>query len=180
MTAAPQRDFRIAILGAGFGGLGMAIRLREKGIEDFVVLERDEEVGGTWWANTYPGCQCDIPSHLYSYSFAPNPNWTRTYPLQPEIRDYLSNLADRHGIRPHLHLGCEVERAEWDEEAGVWRLETTDGPFSAEVLIAAPGPLSEPRIPELPGLEDFQGTVFHTARWNHDHDLTGRNVAVVG
>src|SRR6185437_3222007 len=180
MTAATQRDFRIAILGAGFGGLGMAIRLKEKGIEDFVVLERDEEVGGTWWANTYPGCQCDIPSHLYSYSFALNPDWTRTYPLQPEIRDYLRDCADRYGIRPHLRLGCAIERAEWDEEAGSWRLETTDGTFTAEVVIAAPGALSEPRIPELPGLEDFNGTVFHTAAWNHDHDLTGRKVAVVG
>jgi len=112
MTATEQRDFRIAILGAGFGGLGMAIRLRQKGIEDFVVFERDAEVGGTWWANTYPGCQCDIPSHLYSYSFALNPEWSRTYPLQPEIRDYLRECTDRYGVRPHLRLGCAVERAE--------------------------------------------------------------------
>jgi cation diffusion facilitator CzcD-associated flavoprotein CzcO len=180
MTAADRRDFRIAILGAGFGGLGMAIRLKEKGVEDFVVFERDEEVGGTWWANTYPGCQCDIPSHLYSYSFALNPEWTRTYPLQPEIRDYLRECADRYGVRPHLRLGCAIKRAQWDEEAGAWRLETTDGTFTAQVVIAAPGALSEPRIPELPGLESFAGTVFHTAAWNHDHDLTGRKVAVVG
>ena len=138
MTATEQRDFRIAILGAGFGGLGMAIRLRQKGIEDFVVFERDEEVGGTWWANTYPGCQCDIPSHLYSYSFALNPEWSRTYPLQPEIRDYLRECADRYGVRPHLRLGCPVQRAEWDEEASVWRLETPDGTFTAEMVIAAP------------------------------------------
>jgi cation diffusion facilitator CzcD-associated flavoprotein CzcO len=180
MTAATQHDFRIAILGAGFGGLGMAIRLRQKGIEDFVVFERDEEVGGTWWANTYPGCQCDIPSHLYSYSFALNPEWTRTYPLQPEIRDYLRECADRYGVRPHLRLGCAVQRAEWDEEASAWRLETTDGTFTAGMVIAAPGALSEPRMPEIPGLEDFAGTMFHTAAWNHDHDLTGRKVAVVG
>ncbi len=180
MTAVEPRDFRIAILGAGFGGLGMAIRLKEKGVEDFVVFERDEEVGGTWWANTYPGCQCDIPSHLYSYSFALNPEWTRTYPLQPEIRDYLRECADRYGVRPHLRLGCAIERAEWDDEAAVWRLETNEGTFTAEVVIAAPGALSEPRIPELPGIESFGGTVFHTAAWNHDHDLTGRKVAVVG
>ncbi len=180
MSTAERRDFRLAILGAGFGGLGMAIRLKEKGIEDFVVFERDEEVGGTWWANTYPGCQCDIPSHLYSYSFALNPDWTRTYPLQPEIRDYLRHCADRYGVRPHLRLGCAIERATWDEEAGGWRLETTDGTYTAQVVIAAPGALSEPRIPELPGLESFAGTVFHTAAWNHDHDLTGRKVAVVG
>jgi cation diffusion facilitator CzcD-associated flavoprotein CzcO len=179
MTA-DRREFRLAILGAGFGGLGMAIRLKQTGVEDFVVLERDEEVGGTWWANTYPGCQCDIPSHLYSYSFAQNPNWSRTYPLQPEIRDYLSQCADRYGIRPHLRLGCTVQSAAWDEDAHRWHLETTDGEFKAQVLIAAPGPLSEPRIPDLPGLSDFRGTVFHTACWNHDHDLTGRKVAVVG
>jgi cation diffusion facilitator CzcD-associated flavoprotein CzcO len=180
MTAADRREFRVAILGAGFGGLGMAIRLKHTGAGDFVVFERDEDVGGTWWANTYPGCQCDIPSHLYSYSFALNPNWTRTYPLQPEIRDYLRECADRYGIRPHLRTSCEVRSAEWDEEDRVWRLATGDGRFSARVLIAAPGPLSEPRIPKLPGLESFRGTVFHTARWNHDHDLTSRNVAVVG
>jgi cation diffusion facilitator CzcD-associated flavoprotein CzcO len=180
MTAATPRDFRIAILGAGFGGLGMAIRLKEQGIEDFVVFERDEEVGGTWWANTYPGCQCDIPSHLYSYSFALNPEWTRTYPLQPEIRDYLRECADRYGVRPHVRLGCAVERAEWDEEEAAWRIETTDGSFTAGVVIAAPGALSEPRIPELPGLQSFAGTMFHTAAWNHAHDLTGRKVAVVG
>ena len=179
MTA-NRRDFHVAILGAGFGGLGMAIRLKQTGVEDFVVFERDEEVGGTWWANTYPGCQCDVPSHLYSYSFALNPEWTRTYPLQPEIRDYLRDCADRYGVRPHLRLGCAVERADWDDEAELWRLETSDGTFTAQMVIAAPGPLSEPRIPDLPGMEDFRGTVFHTARWNHDHDLTGRKVAVVG
>src|SRR2546430_17535048 len=108
MTTPDRQSFHIAILGAGFGGLGMAIRLKQTGMEDFAVLERDEEVGGTWWANTYPGCQCDIPSHLYSYSFAPNPNWTRTYPLQPEIRDYLSDSADRNPIRAHPPLGCQV------------------------------------------------------------------------
>ena len=180
MSTADRRDFRVAILGAGFGGLGMAIRLKQAGMHDFVVLERDDEVGGTWWANTYPGCQCDVPSHLYSYSFALNPNWTRTYPLQPEIRDYLRDLTDRYGVRPHLRLNCTVERADWDDDDGVWRLDTTDGPISARVVVAAPGPLSEPSLPKLPGIEDFGGVMFHTGRWNHEHDLTGRKVAVVG
>jgi cation diffusion facilitator CzcD-associated flavoprotein CzcO len=180
MSRAERHDFRVAILGAGFGGLGAAIRLKQSGVEDFVVFERDEDVGGTWWANTYPGCQCDIPSHLYSYSFALNPDWSRTYPLQPEIQAYLRDCADRYGVRPHLRLGCAVQSAEWDEEDGVWRLETTDGAFTAQVVIAAPGPLSEPSIPDLPGIGEFRGTMFHTARWNHDHDLTGRSVAVVG
>ena len=180
MTTDDQHRFRVAIVGAGFGGLGMAIRLKQSGIEDFVVFERDEEVGGTWWANTYPGCQCDIPSHLYSYSFAPNAEWTRTYPLQPEIRELPARLRRAFGVRDHIRFRCPIERAEWDDAEGVWRLETPDGAFSAQFLIGAPGPLSEPSIPSLPGMDDFQGVAFHTARWNHDHDLTGRNVAVIG
>src|SRR3954453_1934780 len=117
-TAAERpRHVRVGIIGAGFGGLGMAIRLRRAGIEDFVVWERDAEVGGTWWANTYPGCQCDIPSHLYSFSFAPNPRWTRTYPLQPEIRDYLIDCADRFGVRPFIRTSCAVTGAAWHDKA---------------------------------------------------------------
>ena len=118
MTTADQHKIRVAIVGAGFGGLGMAIRLKQSGIEDFVVFERDEEVGGTWWANTYPGCQCDIPSHLYSFSFAPNAEWTRTYPLQPEIREYLRDCAQRFGVREHIRFRCPIERAEWDDARG--------------------------------------------------------------
>ncbi len=171
---------RIGILGAGFGGLGLAIRLKQDGNDDFVVWERDSEVGGTWWANTYPGCQCDIPSHLYSFSFAPNPEWTRTYPLQPEIREYLRDCADRFSVREHIRFGCDVTAAEWDDAANLWRVQTTQGPFTVDVLLAAPGFLSAPAIPDLPGLERFEGATFHTARWNHDHDLTGRRVAVVG
>jgi len=175
-----RRHARIGILGAGFGGIGMAIRLKQAGIEDFVIWERDDGLGGTWWANSYPGCQCDIPSHLYSFSFAPNPEWTRTYPLQPELKRYLRSVADRFGIADHVHIGCEVTAAQWDDAAGVWRIETARGPFTVELLIAAPGFLSEPSTPDLPGLADFEGTTFHTARWNHDHDLTGRLVAVIG
>jgi cation diffusion facilitator CzcD-associated flavoprotein CzcO len=170
----------IAILGAGFGGLGMAIRLKQEGVGDFVVFERDTEVGGTWWANSYPGCQCDIPSHLYSFSFAPNPDWTRTYPLQEELGRYARACAERFGVLDHIRLGCEVTGADWDEEAGVWRIATSQGSCTAEVLIAAPGFLSEPSLPHLPGLESFAGESFHTACWNHDRDLTGRRVAVVG
>ncbi|MGZ4270314.1 MAG: flavin-containing monooxygenase [Solirubrobacteraceae bacterium] len=171
---------RIAIVGAGFAGMGMGIRLLQEGERDFVILERDSDVGGTWSANTYPGCQCDIPSHLYSFSFAPNPDWTRTYPKQPELRTYLRGVAERFGVRPHIHLGCEVTGAEWDDDDGLWRIESSRGALTADVLIGAPGPLSEPSIPEIDGLERFEGTVFHTARWNHDHDLTGRRVAVIG
>ena len=174
------RHVRYGILGAGFGGLGTAIRLEQQGETDFLVFERDGDVGGTWWANTYPGCHCDIPSHLYSFSFAPNPDWTRTYPKQPELSAYLRRTAERWGIYDRVRLNCEVTVAEWDEDACRWRLETTRGPYTADLLIAAPGPLSEPSIPALKGLEDFEGTVFHTARWNHDHDLRGRKVAFVG
>jgi cation diffusion facilitator CzcD-associated flavoprotein CzcO len=175
-----SRHIPVAILGAGLGGLGVAIRLKQDGVEDFVVFERDTDVGGTWWANSYPGCQCDIPSHLYSYSFAPNPEWTRTYPLQEELGRYARDCAERYEVRDHIRLGCEVLSAQWDEDANRWAIETSDGPFTADVLIAAPGFLSEPSIPPLPGLDRFAGPVFHTAQWNHDHDLTGRRVAVVG
>ncbi len=167
-------------MGAGFSGLGMAIQLKRRGIEDFVVLERDAEIGGTWWANTYPGCACDIPSHLYSFSFAPNPNWSRTYPAQPEIRDYLLDVAERFGVRPHVRFGCELTEAAWDDEAQRWRIETSRGLLTAQVLVAAMGPLSARCIPSLPGLESFAGTTFHSAAWNHDHDVEGRRVAVVG
>jgi cation diffusion facilitator CzcD-associated flavoprotein CzcO len=175
-----ERHISVGILGAGFAGLGTAIRLKQEGVEDFVVFERDSGVGGTWWANTYPGCQCDIPSHLYSFSFAPNPDWTRTYPLQPELRDYLRRCAERFGVMEKISFDTEVTGAEWDEEASLWRVSTSQGDWTADVVIAAPGPLSEPSIPGVPGLETFEGTAFHTARWDESHDLTGRRVAVVG
>jgi cation diffusion facilitator CzcD-associated flavoprotein CzcO len=174
------RHVRVGILGAGFGGLGTAIRLEQQGDGDFLVFERESDVGGTWWANTYPGCQCDIPSHLYSFSFAPNPDWTRTYPKQPELRDYLRATAEKFGIYDKVRLNTTVTGATWDAERSRWRIETNQGEYTADVVVAAPGPLSEPSIPDLPGLEDFEGTVFHTATWDHDHDLKGRRVAVVG
>jgi cation diffusion facilitator CzcD-associated flavoprotein CzcO len=180
MSAPLPSHVRIAIVGAGFGGLGMAIKLRQAGIEDFAVLERDSDVGGTWWANTYPGCQCDIPSHLYSYSFAPNPDWSRTYAPQAEIQRYIRDVAERFGVLPHVRLGCEVLSADWDDDASLWRLDTSDGPLTADVVVVAPGPLAEPSVPAVPGLDRFEGEVFHTARWNHDHDLTGKRVAVIG
>jgi cation diffusion facilitator CzcD-associated flavoprotein CzcO len=173
-------DVRIAIAGAGFAGLGLAIRLREAGIEDFVVLDRAEEIGGTWQANTYPGCQCDIPSHLYSFSFAPNPEWSRTYSLQPEIWDYLRRLSGEHGLEPYLRLGHEVTGADWDDAAQRWHVQTSAGDLTAQVLIDATGGLSHPAVPRIRGLRRFEGPVFHSARWNHDEDLTGKRVAVIG
>ncbi len=173
-------EVEVAIVGSGFSGLGMAIRLKEEGIEDFVVLERADEVGGTWHHNTYPGCGCDVPSHLYSFSFAPNPDWTRTYSRQPEIRGYLRDCTERYGLGPHLRLGHALTAAAWDEEEGRWRIETSQGAFSARVLVSGMGPLSEPSTPPLPGLEAFEGTVFHSARWNHEHSLAGERVACIG
>jgi cation diffusion facilitator CzcD-associated flavoprotein CzcO len=170
----------IAIIGAGFSGLGTAIRLRQRGIEDFVVLERHDDVGGTWWANTYPGCACDVPSHLYSFSFAPNPEWSQTYSPQPEIRAYLQRCAQRYDLYRSIRLGTTVTEAAWDDDAGRWTVQTSGGPISARVLIAGMGPLTEPRIPDLPGLDTFEGTVFHSARWDHAHDVSGRRVAAVG
>jgi cation diffusion facilitator CzcD-associated flavoprotein CzcO len=170
----------IAIIGAGFSGLGMAIRLRREGIEDFVVLERHDDVGGTWWANTYPGCACDVPSHLYSFSFAPNPDWTETYSPQAEIRAYLQRCASEHDLYRSIRLGTTVTEADWGDDSGRWTVQTSDGPLSARVLIAAMGPLTEPSIPDLPGLDRFEGKVFHSARWDHDHDVTGERVASIG
>jgi cation diffusion facilitator CzcD-associated flavoprotein CzcO len=170
----------IAIIGAGFSGLGTAIRLRQQGIEDFVVLERHDDVGGTWWANTYPGCACDVPSHLYSFSFAPNPDWSQTYSAQAEIRAYLQRLAHDHDLYRSIRLGTSVTAAAWDDDAGRWTVETSAGPITARVLIAAIGHLTEPRIPDLPGLDAFEGAAFHSARWDHDHDVSGERVAAIG
>jgi cation diffusion facilitator CzcD-associated flavoprotein CzcO len=170
----------VAIVGAGFSGLGLAIRLRQLGREAFVVLERGDDVGGTWHYNTYPGCACDVPSHLYSFSFAPNPEWTQTYSPQPEIEEYLRRCAEVFGVRRSIRFGCELTGADWDEAAGRWRLETSDGELTSRVVVSAMGPLVEPRIPDLAGLERFQGRVFHSARWDHDYDLAGKRVAAVG
>jgi cation diffusion facilitator CzcD-associated flavoprotein CzcO len=171
---------RIAIVGTGFSGLGMAIRLKQAGIDDFVLLERAGDVGGTWRDNTYPGCQCDVPSHLYSFSFAPNPDWSRTYSRQEEIRDYLRDCARRFGIYPHVRFDHDVRTAAWDEDAECWRIETSQRRLSARLLIAAMGPLTEPQIPPIPGLDRFAGAMFHSARWDHGHDLRGERVAVIG
>lgn len=173
-------DFRIAIIGAGFSGVGTAIALKRRGIEDFVILERDEGVGGTWWANTYPGCQCDVASNLYSLSSALNPDWTRTYSCQPEIQEYLEDTVRRFGLEPHLRLGTSVESADWDGVARRWRIRTPGGELTSQILVGGIGPLSEPAVPDVPGIEEFEGKVFHSARWDHDHDLSGERVAVVG
>ncbi|MCA1587151.1 MAG: NAD(P)/FAD-dependent oxidoreductase [Chloroflexi bacterium] len=171
---------RIAIVGTGFAGLGLAIRLKAAGVEDFVLIERADDVGGTWQANTYPGCQCDVPSHLYSFSFAPNPTWTRTYSRQPEIWSYLRDLVDRHDLRPHIRFGHELTAAAWDDARSHWRVETSRGAWTAQLVVDATGPLSHPAVPAIRGLRRFEGKIFHSADWDHDHDLTGERVAVIG
>ncbi|GLW50177.1 Baeyer-Villiger monooxygenase [Streptomyces sp. NBRC 14336] len=171
---------RVAVIGSGFGGLGAAVRLRREGVTDFVVLERASRVGGTWRDNSYPGCACDVPSHLYSFSFAPNPDWPRTFSGQEHIRAYLEHVTDTFGLRPHIRFDSEVKRMAWNAERLCWDIETTSGNLSADVVVSATGPLSDPKIPEIPGLDSFPGKVFHSARWDHDYDLRGKRVAMVG
>lgn len=171
---------RILIVGAGFAGLGAAIRLRQAGIEDFVVLERASSLGGVWRDNEYPGCACDVESLLYEYSFAPNLDWTERYSPGPEIWAYLERCATDFGVRPHLRFDHEVRSLRWDEEVAAWQLATSRGPFTAGVVVLAVGALSEPLIPALPGLERFEGPAFHSARWDRGFDPTGRRVAVFG
>jgi cation diffusion facilitator CzcD-associated flavoprotein CzcO len=172
---------RVAVIGSGFGGLGAAVRLRRAGVTDFVVLERRKAVGGTWHDNTYPGCACDVPSHLYSFSFAPNPEWPRTFSGQEHIRAYLEDVADNFGLRQHIRFDSEVELMSWDPEELHWSIATTGGDrLTADFVVNATGPLSDAKIPDIPGLEGFGGKVFHTSRWDHDYDLRGKRVAVIG
>lgn len=180
MAASSTRHVRVAIAGTGFAGLGAAIRLKQEGIDDFVLFERAGEVGGVWRDNSYPGCACDVESHLYSFSFAPNADWSRAYAPRSEIRDYLRGCAERFGILPHVRFGHELREAAWDPGAQLWRIETSQGTFTAEVLVSGVGALSDPAIPSLPGIERFEGRSFHSARWDHGYDLRGKNVAVIG
>jgi cation diffusion facilitator CzcD-associated flavoprotein CzcO len=168
----------IAVVGGGFGGIGAAAILRRSGYHDVTVFERGERVGGVWHHNTYPGAACDVPSHLYEFSFAPNPRWSRRYSPQAEIQGYLEDVARDHGILDRIRTSTEVQSARWD--GGRWVLETTAGTHEADVLLTACGQLSVPSVPPVPGLDDFEGPRFHTAEWRHDVDLAGRRVAVVG
>ena len=173
-------DRSIAVVGAGFGGVGAAVMLRRAGYTNMTVFERGERVGGVWHHNTYPGAACDVPSHLYEFSFEPNPRWSRRYAPQAEIQAYLEDVARRYGVLDRIKTGTEVTRASWDEEASKWRLETNAGEHEADVLLTACGQLSVPKVPPLPGLDSFEGPSFHTADWRHDVDLAGRRVAVIG
>ncbi len=174
-------DFPIAIIGAGFAGIGAAIRLKQEGIESFTMFERASEVGGTWRDNTYPGCACDVQSHVYSLSFEQNPNWSRRYSTWQEIQEYLIGLVDKWGLEKHLRRNTEIVSAEFDEKNGTWALTTDEGDtFTARVVLSGVGGLVDPSYPKIDGIDDFSGDMFHTARWNHDVDLTDKRVAVIG
>ncbi len=172
---------QIVIVGTGFAGLGMGIRLKQAGIHDFTILERADEVGGTWRDNHYPGAACDIESHLYSFSFEPNPRWSRQYAPQKEILDYLIHCADKYQIRPHIRFRTAVTSARYDEKESRWEVHLSDGEtIHCQFLIAACGGLSKPATPDILGLDSFQGKMFHSARWDHSYSLSGKRVAVIG
>lgn len=169
----------VIVVGAGFAGVGAAIALHKAGI-DFLMLEKASEPGGVWRENTYPDCACDIPSSFYSYSFAPNPRWSRMFARQEEIKDYCASTVSTFGLLPHLRLNCEMHKANWNETEKLWQLDTSRGLLRARFVVMACGPMHVPVTPDIPGLESFAGTHFHSARWRHDMDLTSKRVAVVG
>ena len=171
----------VAIIGAGFSGLGMAIALVKSGRRDFVILEKAAGIGGTWRDNTYPGCACDVPSHLYSFSHDLNPGWSRMYPQQAEILAYQNTVADRYALRPHIRTGAKVTELRWDEENALWTLTTEDRrTFRARAVVSGMGGLHIPAWPDLPGMADFEGPSFHTSHWDHATDLADKRIAVIG
>jgi len=176
----PQRDHRVVIVGGGLSGIAVAVKLKQAGIHDFVILERADRPGGTWRENTYPGCGCDVPSVLYSYSFAPRFAWSRAFAPQPEILSYIEETVSSMGLRSKMHFGTELTEASWNDGDRRWELQTSAGRYRAQFMVMAAGPLTEPSIPQVPGLRDFEGAIFHSARWDHDFDLRGKRVAIIG
>ncbi|RMD86569.1 MAG: NAD(P)/FAD-dependent oxidoreductase [Alphaproteobacteria bacterium] len=177
----PSGKPRIAIIGAGFAGIGLAIRLRQAGYRDILLYERADSPGGTWRDNVYPGCACDVPAHLYSFSFAPNPHWSRKYAPQPEIRAYLERCARAFGILPRIRFGHDLREARFDTARARWHLAFAGGSKAeADFLVIARGQLSEPRLPDIPGRDSFAGTSFHSARWPADFDPAGKRIGVIG
>ncbi len=177
----PQKTPRIGIIGSGFGGLAAAIELKKRGHDDIVILEKGDDIGGTWRDNTYPGAACDVPSPFYSFSFEPNANWPRRFSQQPAILDYIRAVADKYDVRRHIRLGVEVEAATYDDAAGTWDVVLSTGERETfDVFVSAVGQLSRPGFAPIPGRESFEGPSFHSAEWRHDVDLTGKRVAVIG
>jgi cation diffusion facilitator CzcD-associated flavoprotein CzcO len=180
MSSGTSEHLPLAVVGAGFAGIGLSIKLREAGIEDFTILERASELGGTWRDNTYPGCACDVASWLYSYSFAPNPDWSRAFSRQAEILDYLRAVAAEHDFDRNVRYDTELLEARWDDEAAHWILRTSKGELTADVFVPATGPFGDAVLPDIPGLDRFQGAKFHSLQWDHGHELEGERVAVIG
>ncbi|AMY22313.1 flavin-containing monooxygenase [Rhodococcoides fascians] len=181
MNSALPQQVDVLVVGAGFAGLAAVAKiLAADPSADVTVIERASEVGGTWRDNTYPGCACDVPTSLYSFSFAPSPKWSHTFARQPELFDYLQSVVERLNLRDRIVTDCELLSADWSDTDQRWTVQTSKGAASVRVLVAATGALSTPKIPDVPGIDTFQGTVFHSATWNHEHDLTGERVAVIG
>ncbi|MGC2655051.1 MAG: NAD(P)/FAD-dependent oxidoreductase [Mycobacterium sp.] len=179
-SQAPPIHTRALIIGTGFSGLGMAIALQKQGVE-FVILEKADDIGGTWRDNSYPGCACDIPSHLYSFSFEPKPDWKHLFSYQEEIWDYLRGVTEKYGLRRHMVFGSLVDRAHWDDEEYRWHVFTADGrEYVTQFLISGAGALHIPSTPDIDGRDEFRGAAFHSAEWNHGVDLAGKRVAVIG
>ncbi|WP_280487057.1 flavin-containing monooxygenase [Nocardia farcinica] len=176
----PTRHAKTIIIGSGFAGLGLAIRLRQQGRTDYLVLERGSDVGGTWRDNTYPGAACDVPSHLYSYSFALNPDWSRSFSRQGEIQQYIRSVAEKYQVLDKHIFDCDVTGARWNAETAQWEIATSRGAFTADTVVSAVGALCEPALPDIKGINTFDGEIFHSARWNHSADLTGKRVAIIG
>jgi cation diffusion facilitator CzcD-associated flavoprotein CzcO len=177
---APEQ-FDAVIVGAGFAGIGAAIQLKRLGIEDFVILDREADLGGTWYVNHYPGLTVDVPTTTYSYFFEPNPNWSRLFSTGAEIKQYADDVAEKYGVRRHIRFNTTVEGARWDEDAKRWQVALADGQtVSATYLITATGFLSQPRLPEIAGINSFDGRVVHTADWDDDYDPSGERVAIIG
>lgn len=179
-TSPGRPEFDVAIIGSGFAGLCMAIKLKEQGRDNFVILERAQDVGGTWRDNQYPGAACDVPSHLYSFSFAPNPDWSRKYPTQPELYAYLRKIAADYDLLRHIRFDNTLEAAQYDEDNRLWAVRTSQGSLTSRALVMGNGGLAEPKLPEIPGVETFQGKTFHSSRWDHEYELSGKRVAVIG
>ncbi|MCV7401504.1 NAD(P)/FAD-dependent oxidoreductase [Mycobacterium fragae] len=177
---APPVHTRAIIIGTGFSGLGMAIALQRQGV-DFLILEKADEIGGTWRDNSYPGCACDVPSHLYSFSFEPKATWSKLFSPQPEILDYLKGVTDKYGLRRYIRFGSLVDRAHWDDSEHHWHVFTESGQeYVAQFVISGAGALHIPRLPDIEGIDEFAGAAFHSAQWDHSVDLTGKRVAVIG
>lgn len=178
---AKNNQVDVAVVGAGLAGLGVGIELKNAGINNFVIFEGEDGVGGSWRTNTYPGCACDVPSHLYSYSFEPNPNWPEAYSKQEDIRQYIEHCADKYELKPFIKFSTRVMDAAFDEKKGVWKITTSDGSVTeARVLVPATGALSHPQYPDIKGMSKFKGKTVHAARWDSSVDLKGKRVAVIG